>query len=49
VGNLLLQLRPYSPYLLMTLIFFLPRIGLDVVGFLIGVVKEPLMLLLFSL
>jgi Zn-dependent protease len=48
IGNTLLQLRPYSPYLLMLAIFILPRLGLDIVGFLVTMVKDPLMLLLFT-
>lgn len=48
-GNTLLRLRPYSPYLLMLAVFILPRIGLDIVGFLVALVKEPLMMLFFTL
>ena len=48
MGNMLLQLRSFSPFLLMLAIFILPRMGLDIVGFLVTMVKGPLMLLLFS-
>ena len=48
MGNMLLQLRSFSPFMLMLAIFILPRMGLDIVGFLVTMVKGPLMLLLFS-
>jgi len=48
-GDRLLTLRPYSPYILMGLLFVLPYLGLDVIGFLIGLVWRPLQLLLFWL
>jgi Zn-dependent protease len=48
-GDQLLELRPYSPYILMALLFFLPRLGLDLVGDLIGMIKRPLTLLLFRM
>ena len=43
----LLALRPISPYLLMAVLFLLPRLGLDIVGILIGSVMIPLNWLLF--
>ncbi len=46
-GDYLLGLRPYSPYILLGLLFILPRIGLDLIGVLIGMVKYPLEMLLF--
>lgn len=48
MGNMLLQIRPFSPFLLMLAIFILPQMGLDIIGFLVTMVKGPLMLLLFS-
>lgn len=48
-GDRLLALRPYSPYILMGLLFVLPYLGLDVIGFLLGLVWRPLQLLLFHL
>ncbi|HIE37856.1 MAG TPA: site-2 protease family protein [Anaerolineales bacterium] len=48
-GDRLLALRPYSPYILMGLLFVLPYLGLDIIGFLIGLVWRPLQLLLFWL
>ena len=48
MGNMLLQMRSFSPFMLMLAIFILPRMGLDIVGFLVTMVKGPLMLLLFS-
>ncbi len=48
-GDRLLALRPYSPYILMGLLFVLPYLGLDVIGFLLGLVWRPLELLLFWL
>ncbi len=46
-GDFLLSIRPYSPYILLGVLFLLPYLGLDLVGWLIGLVKIPLMLLLF--
>ncbi|HEY76082.1 MAG TPA: site-2 protease family protein [Thermoflexia bacterium] len=46
-GDYLLALRPYSPYILLGLLFVLPRLGLDLIGFLIGLIRYPLELLLF--
>lgn len=43
----LLALRPYSPYILMGLLFVLPYLGFDLVGLLIGSVKTPLEVLFF--
>jgi Zn-dependent protease len=43
----LLALRPISPYLLMAVLFLLPRLGLDIAGILIGSVMIPLNRLLF--
>jgi Zn-dependent protease len=48
-GDWLLALRPYSPYILMFLLFILPYVGLDVIGILVGLVGRPLELLLFWL
>lgn len=47
LGDQVLSLRPYSPYILMGLLFVLPYVGLDVIGFLIGSIRFPLQLLLF--
>lgn len=46
-GDRLLALQPYSPYILMGLLFVLPYLGFDLIGLLIGVVKTPLEILLF--
>ncbi len=48
-GDALLSFRPYSPYVLLGLLFLLPYLGLDLVGILIGLVKLPLQVLLFWL
>jgi Zn-dependent protease len=48
-GDALLSFRPYSPYVLLGLLFLLPYLGLDLVGWLIGLVKIPLQILLFWL
>jgi Zn-dependent protease len=48
-GDALLSFRPYSPYVLLGLLFLLPYLGLDLVGWLIGLVKIPLQMLLFWL
>lgn len=48
-GDRLLSLRPYSPYILMGLLFILPYLGLDVIGLLIGWIQVPLARLLFYL
>ncbi len=48
-GDALLSFRPYSPYVLLGLLFLLPYLGLDLVGMLIGLVKFPLQMLLFWL
>ena len=48
-GDALLSFRPYSPYVLLGLLFLLPYLGLDLVGWLIGLVKTPLQMLLFWL
>ena len=48
-GDALLSFRPYSPYVLLGLLFLLPYLGLDLVGLLIGLVKIPLQVLLFWL
>lgn len=45
----LASFRPYSPYVLMGLLFILPRLGLDLIGWLIGMVRVPLEILLFWL
>lgn len=47
LGDQVLSLRPYSPYILMGLLFVLPYVGLDVIGFLVGSIRFPLQLLLF--
>jgi len=48
-GDQLLALQQYSPFVLMLLLFVLPWIGVDVIGFLIGLVQRPLVMLLFTL
>ncbi len=48
-GDYLLSIRPYSPYILLGLLFLLPWLGLNIIGWLIGLVKLPLQLLLFWL
>lgn len=48
-GDALLAFRPYSPYVLLGLLFLLPYLGLDLIGALIGLVKVPLQILLFWL
>ncbi|MBC7227296.1 MAG: site-2 protease family protein [Thermoflexales bacterium] len=48
-GDALLSFRPYSPYVLLGLLFLLPYLGLDLIGMLIGLVKIPLQVLLFWL
>ncbi len=48
-GDALLSFRPYSPYVLLGLLFLLPYLGLDIIGILIGLVKFPLQMLLFWL
>jgi len=48
-GDQLLALRPYSPYILMGLLFVFPYLGFDLIGWLIGWVRGPLELLLFHL
>lgn len=48
-GDALLSFRPYSPYVLLGLLFLLPYLGLDLIGILIGLVKYPLQMLLFWL
>ncbi|MCS7177950.1 MAG: site-2 protease family protein [Anaerolineae bacterium] len=48
-GDFFLSFRPYSPYVLMGLLFLLPYLGLDLVGLLIRLVKLPLQILLFWL
>ncbi len=48
-GDALLSFRPYSPYVLLGLLFLLPYLGLDLIGMLIGLVKIPLQMLLFWL
>ncbi len=48
-GDALLSFRPYSPYVLLGLLFLLPYLGLDLIGTLIGLVKLPLQMLLFWL
>ena len=44
----LLALRPYSPYILMGLMFLLPYLGLNLFDWLIGAIKYPLEVLLFT-
>ncbi len=46
-GDRLIELRPYSPYILLGVLFILPYLGLDVIGLLIGWVRQPLEMLLF--
>jgi Zn-dependent protease len=48
-GDRLLAFRPYSPYALMAVLFLLPTIGLNVVGWLVQLVMNPLIKLLFVL
>jgi Zn-dependent protease len=48
-GDYLLSFRPYSPYVLLGLLFLLPWIGLDIIGLLVRWVKIPLEVLLFWL
>lgn len=48
-GDALLSFRPYSPYVLLGLLFLLPYLGLNLIGMLIGLVKIPLQMLLFWL
>ncbi|MCS7283776.1 MAG: site-2 protease family protein [Anaerolineae bacterium] len=48
-SDYLLSFRPYSPYVLLGLLFLLPYLGLDLIGFLVGLVKLPLQMLLFVL
>lgn len=48
-GDFFLSFRPYSPYVLMGLLFLLPYLGLDLIGLLISLVKFPLQMLLFWL
>lgn len=48
-GDYLLSFRPYSPYVLLGLLFLLPYLGLDLIGLLVGLVKIPLQMLLFVL
>lgn len=48
-GDAILSFRPYSPYVLLGLLFLLPYLGLDLIGLLIGLVKLPLQILLFWL
>lgn len=48
-GDAFLSFRPYSPYVLLGLLFLLPYLGLDLIGLLIGLVKFPLQMLLFWL
>lgn len=48
-GDTLLSFRPYSPYVLLGLLFLLPYLGLDLIGLLIELVKFPLLMLLFWL
>ena len=45
----LIAFRPYSPYVLMGLLFILPYMGLDILGWLIGAVMHPLEVLLFAI
>lgn len=46
-GDWLIELRPYSPYIMLGVLFILPYLGLDVIGLLIGWVRQPLEILLF--
>ncbi len=46
-SNALEDFRPYSPYVLMLLLFVLPWLGVNVIGLLFGLVWEPVMGLLF--
>ncbi|HHS98215.1 MAG TPA: site-2 protease family protein [Chloroflexi bacterium] len=46
-GDRLLELRPYSPYILLGLLFILPYVGLDLIGILIGLIRQPLETWLF--
>lgn len=48
-GDMLLSFRPYSPYVLLGLLFLLPYLGLNIIGMLIWLVKIPLQILLFQL
>ena len=48
-GDAILSFRPYSPYVLLGLLFLLPYLGLDLIGLLIRLVKPPLQILLFWL
>lgn len=48
-GDYLLSFRPYSPYVLLGLLFLLPYLGLDLIGFLVSLIKVPLQVLLFVL
>jgi len=43
----LLEIRPFSPFILAMLLFLLPYIGLDVIGWLIGATMNPLVQFLF--
>jgi Zn-dependent protease len=47
LGDQLLDFRPFSPYVLMAVLFILPRLGLDIIGGLYRSVLTPLTLLLF--
>ncbi len=48
-GDYLLSFRPYSPYVLLGLLFLLPYLGLDLIGLLVSAVKIPLQVLFFVL
>ncbi len=46
-GDYLLSFRPYSPYVLLALLFLLPFLGLDLIGILVSWIKFPIQVLLF--
>lgn len=47
LGDRLLDFRPFSPYVLMTALFILPRVGLDIIGYILYAILLPLMRLIF--
>jgi Zn-dependent protease len=49
LGDRLMSLRQFGPYLLMAALFIFPYMGLNVIGRLVGLVGDPLMRLFFTL
>jgi Zn-dependent protease len=48
VGDVLESLEPYAPYILILVLFFLPRMGLDLVGLMARPLQAFLLRILFS-